>query len=111
MREAAIIVPKFSNRGNSLHNVLRTTEAALVAAFGGCTAIEAAGSWQGSDTTYREAVVHFTVAYEPCVDNNMKLFGIAQGVVKDADQEAVYIRYADGEVKFVTPAHIEKVAA
>ena len=103
MREACIILPIADNEGNGLDNVHSELKRDLCAWFGGCTVTKGDGAWLNSQgKLYQEPVAIYTVAMEPSEANRFKLWDLARRLATDARQQAIYVRYADGSVDFVT---------
>lgn len=108
MREACIICPQHDSAGHSLQHVKHYAEKALCNAFGGCTTLSAKGSWvdpRGELIT--EPVWQIIAAYEPNVTDDHKLASVARYIGHEGKQQAVYVRYADGNVEII-PTTLEE---
>lgn len=103
MRVATINVPKLTNAGVPIPAVLDTTIDAILTKFGGATVADGFGCWRNPEgKVYREPMNIVTVAYDEDDNaNDAALTKIAEAVAVDADQEAVYVVYANGTVAFV----------
>lgn len=105
MREACVILPQYDNNGASLQRVKRYVEKTLAKQFGGFTCVNAHGGWiNGRGETVQEPVWQFIVACEPTADNDAKLTSIARYIGTEGKQEAVYVRYASGDVQIIETA-------
>lgn len=71
---------------------------ALEGEFGGLTRTTGFGVWNGSS----ENVWIVDIAYEATTENDCKLYDIADKYRDQASQEAVYLRYGNGNVQMVT---------
>lgn len=106
MREGLIILPQQTNEGESLDALRTATVADLVDRFGGATVRNAVGSWRDdSGKLYQEPVWELVTAYEPTPDNDALLKAIAADVGRAANQLAVYLRYASGNVEILDTRH------
>lgn len=104
MREGMIVVPKFDNSQRPLQALHAEVLQGAVEGFGGVTMREAYGAWQDPKTgqKYLEPVVEFVVAYDPdSLDGDAKLTDLARLVGDKGRQEAVYVRYASGDVEII----------
>lgn len=103
MREGLITVPKCDNNGKPLDLLIEWAMETLAKRFGGVTAVEARGSWVGPDGKfYNEPVIQLITAYDP--DNRSDdsfLAGLAVNAGIAANQLAMYVRYASGEVEII----------
>lgn len=98
MREAMIICPQQNNAGQSMQHVERYAVRSMCAAFGGCTVTNAKESWVNSrGELIQESVWELTSACDVSGDNARKLETIARYIGTEAEQEAVYVRYAGGD--------------
>lgn len=105
-RESLITIPKADNDGVPLNGVMKSAQAFLIDAFGGCTVSEAFGSWRNADgVVMSEPVWQLVTAYEPDANNDATLHTLATNVGKLARQQAVYVRYASGDVEIIDTAH------
>lgn len=113
MREAMVICPQHDNAGKSLQHVRHYAELALSRAFGGCTTTQGKGSWvDPKGELITEPVWCLTAAYEPNVVNDHSLAQIARYIGAEGKQQAVYTRYADGNVEIIptTPEDLKHAA-
>lgn len=102
MREALLIVPEKDNAGHSLAHVKRDAVTNLIYAFGGCTVRKAEGSWLSKEgKLHSEPVFELVAAYEPSQHNDEALERIARVVGEEGKQEAVYVRFASGDVRII----------
>lgn len=104
MREGLLIVPQADNSGAPLAAVKHAAMSALVGAFGGCTVRQAEGAWWSGERLYVEPVWEITAAMSPSPENAAILQRIARDVGRDGRQEAVYVRYATGDVEIISTA-------
>jgi hypothetical protein len=103
-QEARIIAPQRHNDGTALHpNLLASFESALCHHFGGFTRAEGFGGWfdQEHNRVVREAVYVYDIACDLSADTAVKLKHLAVNLLRDARQQAVYLRYPSGYVEFV----------
>lgn len=98
MREGLIVLPLGVDK--KTHKRLADL---LLAAFGGFTAVEAWGKWRDPVTgvIYDEPVTQYVIAYEPNKDQDDELHAIADWVLANTTELAVYMRYADGNVSII----------
>lgn len=97
MKEARLIMPL------SLILHIETAEAILSQAFGGVTRYHGEGKWKSDDgDMVAENVVILDVAYEPNRENDLKLYDIADQFRNITGENAVYLRYGNGNVQLVT---------
>lgn len=102
LKVATLNVPKQDNAGNTLNYVALNVRHKFVDAFGGFTEVDATGGWRGIDGRLKcEPMRVFYVAMKDNEGNRDTLRDIAVGVAIDADQEAVYVVHAAGDVEFV----------
>lgn len=112
MREASIICPQADNSGRSLYMVLETAQKNLAQAFGGFTCTRGKGGWvNGQGKLITEPVNVLTVAYDPSPVNDAKLASVANYIGQAGNQEAVYVRYASGDVEIIDTKAAARVAA
>lgn len=112
MREAMIILPQHDNARHSLQHVRHYAEKALAAAFGGFTVTNGKGGWINSrGELLSEPVWQFTVACEPTPQDDAKLTSIARYMGTEGKQDAVYVRYASGDVQILETDKTVKKAA
>jgi hypothetical protein len=103
MREARIILPFAENGGKDITFAHETLARELASTFGGFTAFNVQGGWvNGEGKLYLDAGRAYDVAMADTEENAAKLRGIARGIGKLTHQEAVYLRYANGEVDILT---------
>lgn len=98
MKEGRIILPTGSRSAGLDTAILLAFQMGIAATFGGATISDGRGYWKGET----EPILIVDVAYEPTWDNDAKLYDIARKFLDDAKQESVYVRYANGNVQFVT---------
>lgn len=97
-----MICPQHDNAGKSLQHVEAYAIKALVAAFGGVTVDHAKGHWRdASGAVVSEPVWRLITAYEPSAANDAKLASVARYIGAEGNQEAVYVRFASGDVEIV----------
>lgn len=101
MKEARIILPDMNAEQQA---ALYEVQKHIVAAFGGCTVTSGYGYWVDPKTTLNigEVVKLVDVAYIPSIEADNKLYDIANAFRIDCKQEAVYLRYGNGNVQLVT---------
>lgn len=110
MREALINCPLTDNDGNDVSHVREAAIKTLCDLFGGCTIIDARGVWKGKDQLYDEPTRGLVVACEPGDVSDGILRGVAHYIIREAKQEAVYVRYPSGDVEIVYPPRQEEAA-
>lgn len=101
MREARIVMPIAGNgvdarAADTAHDELRSQ---LCDAFGGFTQTYGVGGWVDDWKTVTEPVAVYDVAMVNIDRNRIKLGNIALAAGEALGQKAVYIRYADGDVR------------
>jgi hypothetical protein len=102
MREARIILPIADNDNESLATVHRELKRQLCTRFGGCTALDVHGAWISDDgTLYDEPGVAYDVAMAPTEENGRAVLNIAKSIGQLANQIAMYVRLASGDVHIV----------
>lgn len=102
MREGLVVCPKTNNAGASLAALADDVAIMLSDRFGGCTRREAFGHWRNDEgKLFSEPVWEFVVAYDPAPANDAGLRSIARTIGTRGEQEAVYVRYASGEVEIL----------
>ena len=102
MQEGQINLPTHDNNGNSLVHLQEQVIRDVVAAFGGCSIVDAEGAWVSNDgTLYREPVKQIVTAYEPSPETDAKLRHIAVAAGLTGFQLAMYVRYANGTVEII----------
>lgn len=104
MRVATINIPRALNNGQPCPAVLSTAIHEIITAFNGCTVVDTGvGYWKDDKGVLVQDQVNIvTIAMEPTDDNDAILKGIAERVAVAADQQSVYVIYADGVVDFIT---------
>lgn len=111
MREAMIVVPHHDNAGKSLQHVHKNAMQYMARHFGGCTSVNATGSWvSSSGQLITEPVWELTSAYAPSAENDDRLTGVARYVGTEGKQQAVYVRYASGDVRILDTLQSSKAA-
>lgn len=103
LRESRIIFPQSDNNGSSLRWLQTRFEDRVVAHFGGFTMSEGKGVWESKLTgkIYFESVWFYDIAVINDENSKRILFEIARWLKNKSKQEAIYLRYPDGEVTFV----------
>lgn len=106
LREAAIILPIRDTRGNPTETYRRKFVEALILAFGGVTVTNAEGYWRSpSGQVVAEPVKIYTVAAPATGKSADTLQRLAAEACIALAQEAIYLRYHDGEVVLLTAEH------
>lgn len=101
-REARLICPILDNDGNPVGEALQSVETALGEAFGGFTYFVGDGVWYNpAGKRFADGVNIYDVAIDDTPNSRHRLRQIALQFLKDAKQQAVYLRWPDGEVIFV----------
>lgn len=96
MHEARIIMPFDGRGGVDSHKGLKSS---ILSFFGGYTATFGNGGWtDNDDVVVSENVGVYDIAMEDTESNRAKLRSIALYVGRSLDQQAVYIRYPNGQV-------------
>lgn len=87
-------------------------ERRLLQAFGGFTKMSRAfGVWQSpSGEVYEEHVIVYDVAAEPTHENELKLRRLADWARVEYDQEAIYLRWPEGDVELIDGTSVEAAA-
>lgn len=112
MREARIILPKADNAGNDMALAHADLARTLCQTFGGATANQTRGMWVSPEgKLYDEPGIAYDVAMEDTADNDKALRSIAVRFGERCGQEAMYVRYASGEVEIVDTRPAFAVAA
>lgn len=112
MREGCIICPQHDNDGQSLQRVLKHSQEALARQFGGYTCLPGKDGWiNNAGKIQTEPVWQLTVAYEPSATNDAKLESVARYIGQEGKQQAVYVRFASGNVSIIETNPPLKVAA
>lgn len=100
-REARIIAPQRDNAGAYVTDALQSLEKSLAHYFGGFTRAEGFGGWFDGNNIVQEAVYVYDIAADLTSDTAVKLRHIAVALLRDARQQAVYLRYPNGHVEIV----------
>jgi hypothetical protein len=111
MKEQRIILPQVSPEGRPLDLTRQCLERALLRNWGGFTLSTGCGGWEHNGRVYREPVWLFDVAAEDTADNRNRLRDVATWLARQADQQAVYVRHASGDVEFIVREQQLKEAA
>lgn len=99
MRTATIIIPKFDNDGSDNRPVIENTVRKFCEDFGGATVIDARGYWVNPEgQLFQDEVVKIESAGDPSAENNAKINAIADHILTETDQEAVFVSDFDGQV-------------
>jgi len=109
MREGMVICP----RGRKYHAVMMQARDQLIDAFGGCTITASVGSWRGATgQVITEPVWQLVVAYNPFYKvSRLPMERVAQFIGREAKQQAVYVRYANGHVEIIPTGQLWQQAA
>lgn len=102
-KESRIVFPQIDNDGTSLKRLQNRFEEKIVMKFGGFTLVEGQGGWRSphSSKTYLEPVWFYDIAVEDCKESELELLKLATWLKKEARQEAIYLRYPNGNVVYV----------
>lgn len=111
MREALVILPQFDNNGSSLDDILQEVIVRLGECFSGCTVREATGYWTNGGKVFHEPVWECVSAYQPGMEGDNKLRSVAEFIGEKAEQLAVYLRYASGQVEILDTSLVAQAAA
>lgn len=112
MKEQRIVLPRADNRGNPLDRLRASLEEHLTDIYGGYTILPANGGWRSpSGLVHREPVWIFDVAAPDTAAVRDHLREIASWLANDANQEAIYVRHANGDVEFIEQGFQERKAA
>jgi len=95
------VAPQRDNDGREIEGALTSLEKALCHYFGGFTRLESYGGWFDGGKVVREAVYVYDVACDLTNDTAVKLRHLAVALLRDARQQAVYLRYPSGYVEIV----------
>ena len=110
MKEACVIIPKTNNDGQCLEWLRDKTVKHFCQYFGGATVIETQGYWlNDSGELFADAGWQIVTA---CKDDRRARWHIryvARDVLIAGKQQAVYMRYASGEVEFMELRYAESV--
>ncbi|CUA90891.1 DUF3574 domain-containing protein [Chelatococcus daeguensis] len=102
LHQASIIIPLHDNDGSDNAPVIERTIRSLIGAFGGATAWNAEGFWMNAEQRlYVEPVKVIVAAAPKTVEARSTLRGLAERLLDDTDQEAVFVSYPDGETEIV----------
>ena len=111
MREAMVICPKRDNSGKPLPHVRRKATEMLVRAFGACSTRDAIGHWQdGNGNVVTEPVSELVAACDDSAQANATLRQVAQWIGDAANQQAVYVRFASGNVEILERQSLKQAA-
>lgn len=92
MKIVQINLPVNDNSGNSLLDIHSRMSDALLAAFGGFTALSGLGAWKSpSGTTFSEPVIIYQIAVNGTAFDYELTREIAMHFAEKANQEAVFI--------------------
>jgi len=113
MKEAMVICPQRDNDGHGLGHVKHYAVLSMCKAFGGCTVSSAQGTWEAPDgTLVTEPVWQLVSAYDEADKaNDAKLTSVALYIGHEGKQQAVYTRYASGEVAILDTYTAQQKAA
>jgi hypothetical protein len=107
MREGMILCPVNGNDGAPLGDVLDWVGRRLLSRFHGMTVDDVQGYWDTGNGTQVEDVRRFTVAYDAKdLEGDVTLTAIARQYGYEAKQDAVYVRYASGDVVILQTRHL-----
>lgn len=105
LAEARVILPYASPEGVPLDWLHLELTQRLCAAWGGCTASTARGSWVDPDNgLISETVTTYDIAMEATTENAERLAAIAGWLARKGRQQLVYVRFACGTVELIPPA-------
>lgn len=99
MREAQVIVPRYTPAGRITFPWRKAMGEELAREFGGYTKLQAFGA--DPTTPKGEPVFLYTVAMEPTAANAAKLMAIALRAWQGSEQLYGYVRFATGDVSIV----------
>ncbi len=103
LKEARLIVPMQDNDGHPSDDILSEVRSRMLDVFGGYTETVGMGGWADAGSIYREPVAIFDVAIDPFDSTKTgALLALAQHVRQQLYQEAVYLRWYDGDIQLVT---------
>lgn len=104
MKLASIILPHAGNNSADLFMVHQLLKHELLKTWGGYTSYETIGAWRGADEF--EIVGEKAIKYEIAMDraDTPKFRTLALFIGYKAQQEAVMIVTANGDVEFLHPA-------
>jgi hypothetical protein len=111
--EAKIIIPNVTNDGRSNADVVKYAGSYLGKVFGGCHAYKASGFWTDPKTgiSYDDPCDVLVTGCEDTPITRDKLLALAAHVCKLAEQEAIYLKFPNGEVVFVDKPEAQREAA
>lgn len=103
LREATLKMPSHDNDGNLLNDLKVKLEKNILDIFGGFSLQRTESVWLDAATgkVYNEPILTYVIAMEQGADNDLKLTGLADLVKLEGKQEAVYVRFADGNVQLI----------
>ena len=112
MHEARLILPTKGNEGESLNAVHETLRRKLAKTFGGYTALPIYGGWiDDAGALIEEPGIAYDVAMDISEANRAALNDIAGELAASANQSAIYVRHAFGEVEFIrSPVTVARAA-
>lgn len=113
MREGRIILPTRDNAGVLIDKAHLLIKRRLATEFGGYTSTGINGGWLDPRTAvlHEEPGIAYDVAMDEDASASHTLLELARDVLPLANQEAVYVRYPNGEVEIVEAAHRKAHAA
>lgn len=101
-KEAKIVLPVLDNNGESLIHAEMWLEETLINRYGGFTKSKAYGAWKSPNgTRFTEEVTVYAVAMDDIIHVAKIFLGIAHELCEIAEQEAIYVVTANGEVHYV----------
>lgn len=98
MREARFILPIRTNDGADLAHVHEALQFELAKTFGGWTAQDVRGGWLAGDGVL---FLDNSVAYDIATDSAWRVRDVAMRYGREARQESVYYRDAEGRVEII----------
>ena len=102
LNTAQIIIPKTDNDGSDNSDVIERTITDLCSLYGGATVWDANGFWTNeAGRLYKDEVSVIQSAMTKSRKNRDALRNLAQAILTDTDQEAVYVSHADGAVEII----------
>jgi len=106
LRMAYFGLPTSNNDGASLHDVHAALQSTLIDTWGGFSAFNGLGGWRDDATSkiFAEPTVGYYIAMPDDAGNRAKLLSVARFYGHMAQQLAVMVTYANGDVEFVDMA-------
>jgi hypothetical protein len=102
LQAGQLILPTITNDGRSLADIHEKLAKWLINAFGGVTAVPGSGMFNHPEKGLQvEPVYVYTVACEPTQTNYWALRTIAEKIGREAEQDYVYVEYADKRVEII----------